>query len=69
MGRFDDDLHLIEPSKYIPATLGALLRHAGVDNAPVTDQAAEIRAWLKTHQPSPAMEYSIRARGFGQLLR
>ncbi|WP_458317118.1 hypothetical protein [Mycolicibacterium brisbanense] len=69
MGKFDDDLHLVEPSKYVPNTVRALLRHAGVsDDAPRADQATAITAWLKKHQPSPMMEFSIRDSGFGELL-
>lgn len=68
MGKFDDDLHLVEPSEYVPTTVRALLRHADVANAPRAEQAAAIRTWLETHQPSRMMEFSIRDSGFGDLL-
>lgn len=69
MGKFDDDLHLVEPSQYVPNTVRALLRHADVSvDAPRTEQAATIRTWLTKHQPSQMMEFSIRDSGFGELL-
>ncbi|MEB3050509.1 hypothetical protein KV112_12295 [Mycolicibacter sp. MYC123] len=68
MGRFEDELHLVEPSAYVPSTVPALLRQAGLTDATRDAQAALIREWLKTHQPIPLMEYSIRDMGFGKLL-
>ncbi len=68
MGKFDDDLHLVEPSDYVPTTVRALLRHAEVADAPRAEQADAIRSWLETHQPSQMMEFSIRDSGFGELL-
>ncbi|GAA2418179.1 hypothetical protein [Mycolicibacterium llatzerense] len=69
MGKFDDDLHLVEPSDYVPNTVRALLRHAGVPaDATRADQVAAVSAWLKTHRPSKMMEFSIRDSGFGELL-
>ena len=68
MGKFDDDLHLVEPSEYVPTTVLALLRQADLADAPRTEQAAAIRTWLETHQPSQMMEFSIRDSGFGELI-
>lgn len=68
MGRFDDNLHLVEPSVYVPSTVPTLLHEAGMVDASPTDQAELIRTWLKTHRPIPLMKYSIRDSGFGELL-
>lgn len=68
MGKFDDDLHLVEPSAYVPTTVQALLHHVGASDAARAEQAAAIRTWLETHQPSQMMEFSIRDSGFGELL-
>jgi hypothetical protein len=45
-----------------------VLRQAGVEDASAAVQARVIGEWLKAHQPSPMMEYSIRDAGFGELL-
>jgi hypothetical protein len=68
VGKFDDDLHLVAPSDFVPPTVNALLEHAGAVEASRTEQAAAIRAWLKTHRPSPMMVFSIRKCGFAELL-
>lgn len=68
MGKFDDDLHLVEPTAFVPTTVNALLRRAGLADASRSKQADAIRAWLQSHQPSQMMELSIRKCGFAELL-
>jgi hypothetical protein len=68
VGRFDDDLHLVDSSEYQPTMVSVLLNRAGLTDASRAEQAEAIRQWLKSHKPSPMMEFSIRQSGFAQLL-
>ncbi|MCB0948316.1 MAG: hypothetical protein KDB44_03390 [Mycobacterium sp.] len=68
MSRFTDDLDLVAREDYVPTTVNALLKRAGLTGAPRAKQAEAIRAWLETHHPSPMMEFSIRSRSFAELL-
>lgn len=68
MGRFDDDLHLVDSSEYQPTMVSVLLSRAGLTDASRVEQAEAIRQWLKRYKPSPMMEFSIRQNGFAPLL-
>jgi hypothetical protein len=68
-GLYDDNLGLVAPEDFVPHSVRALLRMYGVStDAPRDRQVETIRNWLKTHKPSPAMEYSILAEGFADVL-
>ena len=68
MSKFDGDLHLVATTHYVPTTADALLERCGLTDAPKAEQANAIGEWLKTHRPTPMMEFSIRQDGFGSLL-
>ena len=68
MSKFDDDLHLVPPADYVPPTVNALLRHAGMVDATRAEQLAAIRMWLATNELTPMMKFSIREQGFEELL-
>jgi hypothetical protein len=68
VGKFDDDLHLVAPADFVPTTVHALFKQAGVADAGRAAQANAISAWLKAHKLTPMMEYSIRDSGFGELI-
>ena len=66
--RFSDDLDLVAPGDYVPATLHALLMHLHVSDAERDVQEAAVRGWLHGHPAGPAMQFTIRKFGFGQLI-
>ena len=68
MSKFDDDLHLVATADYAPTTADALLERCGLIDASGAEQVEAIGEWLKTHRPTPMMEFSIRHDGFGALL-
>ena len=66
--RFTDDLHLVPPDQYQAVSVVEILRSEHLEDESRDEQAQAIRNWLSSHTPSPLMEYSIRKRGFGELL-
>lgn len=66
--RFWDDLNLVAPEDYVPATLHALLRHLHVSEAAREVQEAAVRGWLEDHPAGPAMQFTLRESGFAHLL-
>jgi hypothetical protein len=51
------------------ATLPALLRLLGMHREPLTQQVAGVKAWLADNAISPELTMSLRANGYGLLLR
>ncbi|MCV7277084.1 hypothetical protein [Mycolicibacter arupensis] len=68
MGKWDDDIPLRPRGSVQPSSVAALLRSLKLTDAPKNEQAAGIKAWLRNHAPGPAMQYSLRRKGYGQLL-
>lgn len=66
--RFSDNLNLVAPEGYVPATVQALLAHLHLENASAARQEDGIRGWLKTHEPGRTMIFTLRRKGFGHLL-
>jgi hypothetical protein len=52
-----------------PATAPELLRLLHVDHEPVARQWPAITEWLTDHTPTTALRCSLRANGYGYLLR
>jgi hypothetical protein len=52
-----------------PATTPELLRLLHVDHEPVARQWRAITVWLTDHTPTAALRCSLRANGYGYLLR
>jgi hypothetical protein len=52
-----------------PATTPELLRLLHVDHEPVARQWRAITVWLTDHTPTTALRCSLRANGYGYLLR
>lgn len=52
-----------------PATTPELLRLLHVDHEPVARQWPAINEWLTAHTPTTALKCSLRANGYGYLLR
>ncbi|MCV7191799.1 hypothetical protein [Mycolicibacterium brumae] len=69
MSRWDDeDIRLVPRGSTVTSSVAALLRKLQLSDAPFDAQAAGIAQWLRTNDPVPAMEYSLRAKGFSRLL-
>lgn len=68
MGKWDDDIPLQPRGTVQPSSVAALLRALKLTDASKPAQSAGIRAWLKTHTPSPGMAHSLRRKGFARLL-
>lgn len=68
MGKWDDDIQLQPRGSVLPNTVSALLRSLRLTDAPEQRKIAAIRDWLSDHSPSPLMEYSLRRKGYAQLL-
>lgn len=66
--RFTDELGLVDPGQYVPATVQELLIHLKLEDAPRPRQEAAIVGWLKTHPAGKAMQFTLRSHGFGHLL-
>jgi hypothetical protein len=52
-----------------PATAPELLRLLHVDHEPVARQWPAITEWLTDHTPTTSLRCSLRANGYGYLLR
>lgn len=52
-----------------PETASALLRLLHVEHESVARQWPAITAWLSDHRPSTSLRCSLRANGYGYLLR
>jgi hypothetical protein len=52
-----------------PATAPELLRLLHVDHEPVARQWPAITEWLMDHTPTTSLRCSLRANGYGYLLR
>ncbi len=52
-----------------PTTASKLLRLLEVDKEPVTRQRLAIGAWLTDNTPTAALQCSLRANGYGFLLK
>ena len=68
MGKWDDDIPLRPRGTVQASSVAALLRVLELTDASEAAQSAGIRAWLKTHVPSPGMEHSLRRKGYARLL-
>lgn len=68
MGKWDDDIPLQPCGTVQPSSVVALLRALKLAEASESAQSAGIRAWLKTHAPSPGMAHSLRRKGYARLL-
>ena len=68
MGKWDDDIQLQSRGSVQPTTVAALLRLLCLTDAPKQKQSAAISDWLSSNRPSPLMEYSLRRKGYAQLL-
>lgn len=68
MGKWDDDIRLLPRGWVQPNTVSALLRSMALTDAPEDKKIAAIRDWLGAHTPSPLMEFSLRRKGYAELL-
>ncbi|BBZ30364.1 hypothetical protein MMAD_46590 [Mycolicibacterium madagascariense] len=68
MGKWDDDFPLQPRGSVQPSSVAGLLRTLELTDASERDRSVRIQTWLKDHEPSPGMEYSLRRNGYGSLL-
>lgn len=68
MSRFNDDLDLVPEDQYCPMTTRELLRELRLRDASPADQRQGVSRWLRTHEPSDILAFSLRHDGFGELL-
>ncbi|MBS9532876.1 hypothetical protein KIH27_04650 [Mycobacterium sp. M1] len=68
MSRFSDDLDLVSPQDYRPASMQDLLLHLHLEDAPPAEQEPAIRSWLSQHPPGKLMTLTLKRGGFAHLL-
>lgn len=66
MSRFIDDLVLVAPDSYMPATSRGLLRHLGMLNSSRADQQAAVARFVAARRSEldPSLVASLRSNGF-----
>ena len=68
MGKWDDDITLLPLGSVQPTSVAALLRSLNLTDSSRSEQTAGIEGWLRAHTPGPAMQHSLRRKGYGPLL-
>lgn len=68
MNRFSDNLDLVSPQDYQPASIQDLMLHLHLENSPRVEQESAIRSWLNEHPPGRLMVLTLKRNGFGHLL-
>ncbi|MGO9158989.1 hypothetical protein [Mycobacterium sp.] len=69
MGKFTDDVPLLDDGAVQPPSAQLLIRKLKVENSAADIQSQAIERWLITNDPGPSLERSLRRHGFGGLLK